>query len=284
MVTLEKVLINKDLILREKLYKIIKKAGKWLHQEKGLNLRVIINDLLIYKYGYHLPKSEIIKFKKDVKILYKTNLHHLYIDETLKKLKGGKIENEKYLVDENGNWDPLNKMDTNINELSYFLSDILIHLKNDKNHPFNINIKSMIKKLLLTDNPRPILRCLEKELVNIINYYYKSLDDFLKYKFITIENSKDGNKVEDKTEKKFLNNGKQIKYRGGNGDRIDMLFSIDLIYCDKNDDNYITVQVKKHKQDLDIENYYFNIKHVDKITWEEPNGEIYQKRNPKSNF
>jgi hypothetical protein len=287
----EELLRTEREILYNSLFHKIKSTKKWLYNNSGLGLMKIIQTLVLNKYGVPLSNDEVEQTKYILKLLYTNEIlprHYIkkYINHLYRKGVHNGLMNERYVRDENGNWHPVNKLDTNCWDLSDLLVDIIKNLYEDRNCPFNINIDIVIDEIL-NKNARIGLKLLSKDLVDIINYYYPKLEDFYKFTKNTLKNSIDGKIAEDKVIKKFESDGQELIFRGSDGNRIDMKFSIDLIFYDKKSNKYTTVQVKTHRplkvngqENKEVIKLY-KYKHIDKVIYINDNDEVITIPKPK---
>lgn len=231
------IIFNKDLILEK-----ISNLKKWLYIESNytLGMNNIINNLL-EPYKTDLNKEELKKYEKDLNLLRMIGKIDVdkKINNTLKK--------QNKLIKIDNKWHPVNKLNTNYLDLSVLLTDIIEKLFYD-NDP---KIKNFIKPIydIMIDDIKKGLLLLKPRLQNIIKYYFidngNGLEDFLKYtKYIEI-NSKIGEDFENKVITYFKNKKFEIKYYGGNGDYIDMIFGIDIIVY-REDYGYKTIQIKSY--------------------------------------
>ena len=240
--------INKSLLKSR-----ISEQGMWLYTNDGLNMMVIINEILdVYKTN--LNESEILRFNEGLNILRKTNFPN--IDGLLKyKIPNG-IENQK-LVKIDESWSFVNKLNTNYSDLTDLLVSLIekMVLHNDS------SVRSYVTDIyntIMVDTRNGLLK-LKPKLKGAINYYFiqngNGLSDFLLFTENTKRNSFYGELSEDSTVAYLISKGFDICYRGGNGDFIDMLFGCDIIVY-REDCGYKTVQVKSYKPSDSNLQYY----------------------------
>lgn len=145
------------------------------------------------------------------------------------------LNKESLVFDEKGQWDPINKLNTNKYDSILFIGDLL-----EGSKIYDIyDIYRDIKKRDFTNFIK---------FLNEIKKHPKFIwDNFLnekeKYTKNIKKNSNDGEIIENYVKDHYFNNGWEIIYKGGDGDFIDMKFGLDLIT--KKDDVYEFVQVKK---------------------------------------
>jgi hypothetical protein len=155
------------------------------------------------------------------------------------------LSNEKLVFIE-GKWHPVNKLNTNYSELSKLLTDLLFKSK-EKGKKRDIEL---IYNIINTDDRIKIQNYLleVKPYLNILfTQYLESPRDLLNYN----SHIKNSSELGDESETKVINNltklGYEILYRGGDGDFIDMKFSVDLIV--KTPSGVIqTIQVKSSER------------------------------------
>ncbi|MFW6225641.1 MAG: hypothetical protein ACOC3V_01615 [bacterium] len=174
-----------------------------------------------------------------------------------------KYTDSVFLVkDEKSEWHHLNKLNTNYIALSELLTNIIFRAiveKNDVNIK-GTNIQEFGKEVYSTfmspkkneEKIKKIKKVLLKYKVfigNLIHVYYGSHRDksvFDQYVKIIKNTSRKGEEVELETIKYLKDIGFEIKYYGGDGDFVDMVFGVDLIAYRK-DMGYKTIQVKSYK-------------------------------------
>lgn len=232
----------------------IEKEKYWLFRYDGLGLMTIINRCL-EKYKQKIPTKDIIKFNKGLDLLRKTGFPEKEIEKTLNKKTPNGIQNMK-LVYVNDEWSPVNKLNTNYSALAELLEFLIKEMINDPDD----NVKKFGNKVYNTilDNTREGLLKLKPKLENIVNYYLKTLDDFLQFTGPVVKNSEIGEMYENKAVDFLVGKGFDVVYQGGDGDFIDMLFGCDLIVY-REDVGYKSIQVKAYKpKSEDIDHYLVN--------------------------
>lgn len=237
------------------LFKQIYSLDYWICNDKkygGLGLKSDINELLEY-HTKPLTEEEIHDFINGLNVLKNAKM----IDNETYRKKSYWITFQR-MVKENGNWCILNKLNTNISALSFIIAFLIDKMKDDNDNPsikkYGLTIEKMIQ-----ENPREGLMKLEKKFKDIINYYFPNLDkdlnqliDFIRP--IIGDTTEIGEKYEDRTEEFLKEQGFEIKFKGGNGNFIDMIFGTDLIiYHEKY--GYKRVQVKPLNYNSDRKRY-----------------------------
>jgi hypothetical protein len=194
----------------------------WLFLDYGLGLRVII-DTLLEPLKTNISDDQMDKFIFGVKILKESGkIRNWQFDNFVKELPNRK------LVHADGKWHPVNKLNTNYSELAKLLTDLIFKSKEKGkkgtikmiDHIINTNDKVKIQNYLLEFKPY---------LNYIFSQYLESPQDLLNYTSFIKQKSKIGDEMETKVINDLTNLGHEILYRGGDGDFIDMKFSVDLI-------------------------------------------------------
>jgi len=133
--------------------------------------------------------------------------------------------NDEGTIDANGKWNPVNKLNTSYSDIADLISTILITDKENGNEIANelinvINTQGDVKQVLLKN---------KTNIKVLFNNYIESPKDILSFTKNVIKNSKSGEKIENNVATRLSNMGYTILYRGGDGDFVDMIFSIDMI-------------------------------------------------------
>ena len=194
----------------------IKKLSSWLSSYDGLNMKTIIDTILKEKSVY-----------EDLNHQYQIPLSYLYqtkkIDGIIKKTDGTyytkKLSNCSLIKNDKGEWDYVNKLNTNNNDISELLTTLFI--KGGKiDYLSTLNVTE-IKKYLLDLNKDNVLIKLFKK--------YFTIDEYYLFTHNTKSNSILGDYVEGLTKELLENEGYTTLYVGGNGDLIDMCYGVDII-------------------------------------------------------
>ena len=250
---------TESLDLKE-LFNKISKLKSWLYTSTGLGMMSIIDDIFKeYNYETPLNQNQIDKFNRGLDLLKRTSMPLDHINLRLSQKLPGGIQSKKLVLDENGEWDYVNKLNTNYLDLSDLLVE-LIKRGCERNYEkgkvvYDSIMQDPIKGLL---NIKPYLKKL------IIYYFIKNglgLEDFKKLTKYSREMSKIGEVAEDSVTAFLQSKGFLIAHSGGNGDFIDMVFGVDLIiFChtNKNPDlvGYKSVQIKNRIDDWSKLSYY----------------------------
>jgi hypothetical protein len=216
---------------KEELCLKIVSLKSWLHKYYGLNLDEIIQKK-IEDLKSDIPEGLKQKFIKGAELLQSAGK----ISEEEKnnfiqdRVIGGKLV---YL---NGEWQPINKLNTNYYDLGELLTDLL-YKGGDKS-------QVIIQKVIET--PKQALTKLKPYIERLINKHFKDPNVFTGYTKNTIGTTKSGEDAENKVKAELEKKGFKEEYSGGNGDLIDMLFGTDLILSSP-EHGIKTIQVKKNK-------------------------------------
>jgi hypothetical protein len=203
-----------------------------------------LKDFIIYDLGIKDiidKKIEKLSSPKDVNDYYQIPLEILNLTGKYPEITytNGRWECEKMksvnqVIDKDGKYNPVNKLNTNYSDQAYLLYDIIKALgKEDE----IINLEGDELKKWLLDFVK----------VNDIEYFIKNNIDIEKYTY----NNRKRSEVGDKTEKfvcEYLENMDfELLYQGGDGNFIDMIFGVDLIM--KYKDRALTFQIKNNEND-----------------------------------
>jgi hypothetical protein len=175
------------------------------------------------------PKNFNSEYQMGLSILYKTGKYS-DIENNGGVYNTKELENLYKVLDSNGEWHPVNKLNTN----SFDQAEILYDLYNKLgvyDEVGNIRNENDLKNWVMEYNNSVDLYSLIKNNLNFKNYISWNR-----------KNSALGQIAEDKVRQMLESKGCQILYQGGDGDFIDMTYGIDLIVS--KDDKIYTVQVK----------------------------------------
>lgn len=233
-ITDEKLKDQVEFVLKNKL-------GPWITKSDGLNLSKIIGDIL---YHYKTPISDDMKKKNEegANIL----LNGDKIDKKRYDYLINRINNGEFVYDENGNWLPINKLNTNYRDISKLLADLLV------DSILNPESKEIISKLVSNESiedKKKFLITNKEYLKNLLTNNDNTLVNLNNYTSNIIKLSNIGETTENEVVK-FLEKLSFVKlYQGGDGDLIDMLMSVDLIF--EKDGKVWTFQVKLGKDNAE---------------------------------
>ena len=209
-------------IQKDEFFSKLESLKLWLFLDYGLGLRAIIDNLL-EPLKTNISDEQMDKFIFGVKILKESGkIRDWQYNYFVKDLSN------KKLVHVDGKWHPVNKLNTNYSELAKLLTDLIFKSKEKGkkgtikmiDHIINTNDKVKIQNYLLEFKPY---------LNYLFSQYLESPQDLLNYTSFIKQKSKIGDEMETKVINDLTNLGHEILYRGGDGDFIDMKFSVDLI-------------------------------------------------------
>jgi hypothetical protein len=214
---------------KEIICKLISNQGPYLYKSDGLGFQSKIQDVLdklSTKIDYNPKKQDILK------ILYDSGKYHnSYRAITL---SNGYYKTDKLIVnqvlDSDGNYDPVNKLNTNWSDIAELIYDIL-ELNGNADDLLKIrysDIKSYLKNYFDKIDVEPILNTI----------------DIRKYIQNNRVKSIIGEEAENFVRDCFIMKGMNCIFQGGDGDPIDMVYGIDLILHSPKKDKYFFVQVK----------------------------------------
>jgi hypothetical protein len=248
----------------------LNKLGKWLYKTNGLGLEKIIDDFLD-EMKNPISDSDIEKYEKGAEILYNHNkINEREFDNFVKTLP-----NKKLVYDDEGNWHPVNKLNTNYTDLSVLLTDLLFLSYENGSIPAK-KILEKFKETTDITKRKDILSRYKNRLPQLVEKYLESSEEILSYVGNSIKKSEQGSEVEDDVRDKLLslNPGLEfpkLLYQGGNGDFIDMIFSVDLI-VEFSEDVVKTIQIKSNEgQIMEFVNDKEKSKSVDLAIWPSKN-------------
>ena len=207
----------------------IRKLGSWLGDYDGLNMKDIVNKLL---EDDKQCEDMNPKYQKPMGYLYKTGI----VKDIIKKSDGTyytkKLNNCCLVKDENGEWDYVNKLNTNYNDLSELLTTLF--LKGGKiDELTKLNVAEIKSYLLNLRKNNVLLKLFMK---------YFTIDEYRDFTYNTKGNTVRGDYVEDLTKQMLEKEGYTTLYEGGNGDFIDMKYGVDLIVEKDGDINLVQVK------------------------------------------
>jgi len=224
----------------------IKTLGKWLYLDLGL--KDTIREIF-YENGWStkINSDEISKFMVGLESIKKTSMSKDYIDYTIRTKTNG-VSNLRLVKDGDGNWHPVNKLNTNHSDLSDMLSELIMRAR-----IINPDKAESFYQDCLRD-PKSTLLKIRGSLKPLLKKYF-TLEDFKKFTRNSIRQSKIGEESENKIRNILEKSGFKIEYSGGDGDFIDMLFGVDMVIW-REDFGFKTVQIKTNMPELDKVKYY----------------------------
>ncbi len=257
----------------------LNRLKEWIYYSSGLGLEDVINDLLD-PLKSNISEDEINKYKEGINILFDNNkITKGRYDDFLKELPSKKL-----VYDEDGNWHPVNKLCTNYTDLSVLLTDLLFR-SYEKGGKAAQRILETIKDTRNLDEIKETLTLFKRRLPEeLFEKYLESPEELLNYVGNSIKKTEKGEEMENKVKHKLLSlkpdsDFPKLLYQGGNGDFIDMEFSVDLI-IQFDDDVVKTIQVKSNEgQVIKFVNNKRKSSAVDLVIWpgtDENNNDIYK--------
>ena len=258
-------LIDKRLLpTPEKVEEVLNSLQEWIWNYKGLGMEKTINDILD-PIKTEIGQSEIDNNIEGAKIL----LDNGKISQSSYNYFVRYISSKKLVYDENGNWMQVNKLNSNYSDLSKLLTEFLF----DSIRQGGLSSKQILKLIKNDSDPAKIKDILishkNRLLSKIKEKYSGSPEELFDYVSNSIRNSEKGERIENEVRDRFLSKpySSQLLYQGGNGNFVDMIFSVDLIVKVKNGTVY-TIQVKSNEGQVNkfIANTKKN-KAVDLVVW-----------------
>jgi hypothetical protein len=235
---------------RENIEKRLNSFSYWLYEKKGLGLQKIIDDILS-PLESNISDEEKSKHLIGANIL-KSNgkISDSEYDNFIKQLP-----NRKYVcvdkdgnITSNGKWGYVNKLNTNYYDLSVLLTELLIRSFNNDSIVSKNIINSLLSKSSDLDTKEVLMKHKHK-LPQLFNTYLTSPNELLNFTKNIQGTSTYGENIENKIVNRLKNIGYDILYQGGNGDFIDMIFSVDFILSSKN--GVVVVQVKSNERQVE---------------------------------
>jgi hypothetical protein len=272
----DKVISDNKLIIdqyKAQVQNTLNGLGSWITNKTGLHLSKTIDDIL--KDSKTKISDDVIKDNNKIaKILLDNgkisqNSYNDFIKD---------IKSKELIYDESGNWLPINKLNANYVEVSKLLTDLLFdsYLNNEDKLSKELSKKILIK-LIYEKNIWEIENILldnKGHLIELLNSY-KGADDLInklsvKYTEAIKYFSEIGEETENNVVTFLEEKGWVTVYQGGNGDFIDMLFSVDLIF--RNDTGLWTFQVKSNEKGgkkfiQDVKNNSYKYRAVDYLIY-----------------
>jgi hypothetical protein len=185
--------------------------GQFLYKQLGLR-KIIDEKLKLLGVIDDLNQ----KYQKPLAILYNTGkFDNIKYEDGVYTLD---ILKDRFMVyDQSGEWDFINKLNTNYSDLAELLTELFIR--------GGVNTKLHNKNELGLKN---YLYSIKNKLDKVLDKYFK-IDEYRNF----VRNIKDRSEIGEKSEDDVLDVlqkfGMTLLYQGGNGDYIDMIFGADLI-------------------------------------------------------
>lgn len=210
-----------------------------------LKMRMIVDRLL----------SEMAA-TKDYNSMYQNALSLLSKTGKFDDIKGSdgsfytnKLSNLSLVTDDEGRWNPVNKLNTNYIDLSDLLIDVidLSGKLSELSSIFGLLPTGISQRANYTNEMKSWL----ENFVNSNDIYSIIISnsiDIRNYTKAIKRNSAIGESAEYKIAELIKNKGLNILYQGGDGDFIDMIYGCDLIVGNPKNDKIYTVQVKSKSE------------------------------------
>jgi hypothetical protein len=210
------------------LCKKINGLKSWIHRDLGM--RKVVDDML---GDLKVVQDLTDKYQEPLRILHDTGKY-----PEIKLVNGTythkRLVDAGLVLDENGEYDYVNKLNTNYSDLAELITELLV--KGGKVDALVNKNEIGIKKYLETIKP---------VLFRLVTKYFKP-EDLKLFVRNTVGLTQTGDEAEDYAGEVLEKYGMNQLYQGGNGDFIDMMFGADLIM------NYegrtITCQVKSSER------------------------------------
>jgi hypothetical protein len=222
----------------------------WLYEKNGLGLQQVVNDILA-PLRKPISEAEIEKYTV-VADLLKSNgkIGEQEYQSFIDRIKKEKLiyTNSDGELDYNGSWDYVNKLNTNIYDLSELLSELLLRSFNNGSVVGELCINSLISKNSDKECKKTLLKHKHK-IPQLFKTYLESPAELFTFTENIKVNSYYGETLENNIVKKLEELGYELIYQGGNGDFVDMLLSVDFII--KGNNKIYTVQAKTSDYQVD---------------------------------
>lgn len=241
---------NISSVLGGNIYNKLNSLGSWMESSEGLDLRSLVDEILS-DIKHDIQEDDIQDNLKGAKILVSYNKisenQYNFFVKTLNLKRLVYVDDEGNL-NPNGKWHHVNKLNTNYSDLSDLLSTYLEKAKKDGSEGAEHILKT-IDNTSDTEKIKKILKLYRNDFKILFEKYLEDKKDLMKFTKYTTKFSKMGDEMESMVAESFEKIGYKILYRGGNGNFIDMNFSVDLIMG--RGEEAITIQVKSSKNDGD---------------------------------
>ena len=219
------------------IFESLNQLKSWLSRNDGLGLQSIIDNILD-EIKTNIGEDDIEKYIMGANILKDNGKINDYTyNRFLESLPA------KRLVYIDGEWHPVNKLNTNFSDLAKLLTDLLFLSKNN-GRPAATEIINIISNSKDEDEVKEVLLKYKDNLSGLFSQYLSSPNELLDYTTNIRRNSEWGEKIENEVADTIGSKpGYELLYQGGDGDFIDMIFSTDLIFKSSRGE-VKTIQVK----------------------------------------
>jgi len=209
-----------------------------LSKSNGLNLRSVI-DKKIEGLKTEIPQELKDKFIDAAN--YLESLGNITKSEKENFIEN-RVKNNK-LVYLNGEWQPINKLNTNYFDLAELITELIYKEKN-----YN-TIQNIIK------DPKTTLMGMKSQIENMVEEYFEDPNMLFDYTKNIQRTTQQGESAEQRVKEHLQDKGFKVEYEGGNGDLIDMVFGTDLIMSHP-DFGTKAIQVKANERAYDQDYKY----------------------------
>jgi len=256
---------NKNNREKQEVFRSLNRLGTFIVYDLGL-----INDINKIISDISPAKDWNDDYQEALELLYKTNKFRDVI-KSGNRYETFKLKNKSRAVDDNGDWHPINKLNTNWSDLSRLITDIFDKMgliEEVYSNRFTTRLKSWLLNFKSKNNFHDLI---------IKNIGVKELHNYVSENRIT---SKVGESSEDFVANKIKEKGAIIEYQGGDGDWIDILFGADIIIS--KDSKIYLLQVKsKQTEALNAFNNPTKYKEIDWVVAPHNGGIIiYSQKTP----
>ena len=186
----------------------------WLHKDDGLGMKNVINNK-IEDLKTDIPQNLKQQFIQGANLLYSLNKIN---ERQLNYFINNRVNTGK-LVYMNGDWQLVNKLNTNYYDIAEMLTDMIYKL-GDTAKPI---IQNVIR------DPKSALSSIQPKITELVNKYFEDPNVLIDYTKNIERTTSIGEVAEKQVEDELLKKGFTTNYAGGNGDLIDMSFGTDLI-------------------------------------------------------
>lgn len=212
---------------KQEVFISLNRLGKFLVYDLGLMdaINKIISDIAP-------PKDWNGDYQKALSLLYKTNKFN-DIMKLGNRYESFRLKNKSRAVDDNGEWHPINKLNTNWTDLAKLITDLFEKmglLQQVYDNRFTTRLKSWLLNFKSKNNFYDLI------------IQFIGVDELHNYVTQNRKSSEVGEAAEDIVSDKIREKGAIVEYQGGDGDWIDILFGSDLIIS--KDSKMYLVQVK----------------------------------------
>jgi hypothetical protein len=222
----------------------------WLYESKGLGLQQII-DFTLDPLKNNISQEEVDKYTVGANIL-KSNgkINESRYQSFLKLLSERKLiyTDDEGKIGPNGKWHPVNKLNTNYSDLADLLTELLIRSYNSGN-VVSKNILQRVTGNTSDEECKKILLKHKHKFQQLFDSYLVSPNELLKFTKNIKVNSGYGETLENNIINRLKDIGYNLLYQGGDGDFIDMIFSVDFII--ERNGNVSTIQAKTSEYQVD---------------------------------